>query len=134
MRVTHGDLCLSLLHCLNVILNLGVSWILWDTWKRKLITRSFFYTFWTKEITTFGQQVKKARVFFDHLRSGLKLRLNELSTTPEYYTLPAQVNILHFFEGLDKKLTDKAKEEGWDDKSCESVPWSVYSTICGVLI
>ena len=38
------------------------------------------------------------------------------------------------FEGLDKKLIDKAKEEGWDDNSCDSVPWSVYSTICGVIM
>ena len=77
---------------------------------------------------------QKGKAFFDHLRSGLKLRLNELSTTAEYYTLPAQVNIKHFFEGLDKKLIDKAKEEGWDDNSCDSVPWSVYSTICGVIM
>ena len=77
---------------------------------------------------------QKGKAFFDHLRCGLKLRLNELSTTAEYYTLPAQVNIKHFFEGLDKKLIDKAKEEGWDDNSCDSVPWSVYSTICGVIM
>ena len=82
----------------------------------------------------FWPRGQKGKAFFDHLRSGLKLRLEDISSNAAYYSRAAEINIKNFYGGLEKNLADKAKLEGWENKSCSSVPWLIYEKMCAVLI
>lgn len=71
---------------------------------------------------------------FDAVRSGLLLRLSEVSSGPAYYTQQAKTNITNFFGGLNNELKDKKDEERWGDKDTSAVLWSVHLAIASVLM
>ena len=90
----------------NINMNIMFKYILW---KRK-------NHFWAQNMS--GQS------HFDQVRSGLLLRLNEVSTGPAMYSPQAKTNITNFFAGLNNELKDKQDKEGWVDHATSPIPWS----------
>ena len=57
----------------------------------------------------------QGQAHFDQVRSGILLRVNEVSTGPTMYSPQAKTNFTNFFQGLTNELADKQDEEGWVD-------------------
>ena len=93
----------------------------------------FMYVLWKRE-THFWPEGKFGKTHFDHVRSGLLLRLNEISTGPMEYSPQAKSNIKKFYQGLNNELKDKKDVAGWDSKETSAVPWSVYLAIATYLL
>ncbi len=93
----------------------------------------FVHVIWKRE-THFWPEGHFGQTYFNHLRSGLLLRLNEISSGPMEYSPQATSNIKKFYQGLNNELKDKKDDAGWDSKDTSAVPWSVYLAIATYLL
>ena len=76
----------------------------------------------------------QGQAHFDQVRSGILLRVNEVSTGPTMYSPQAKTNFTNFFQGLTNELADKQDEEGWVDHATSPIPWTVYCAMAMVLM
>ena len=93
----------------------------------------FKYILW-KRTNHFWPQNMQGQAHFDQVRSGILLRVNEVSTGPTMYSPQAKTNFTNFFQGLTNELADKQDEEGWVDHATSPIPWTVYCAMAMVLM
>ena len=79
----------------------------------------FKYILW-KRTNHFWPQNMQGQAHFDQVRSGILLRVNEVSTGPTMYSPQAKTNFTNFFQGLTNELADKQDEEGWVDHAIQN--------------
>ena len=99
-----------------------------------LITILFLNIYYGNVPIILGPCNMQVASILDQVRSGILLRVNEISTGPVNVFTKGKNKLYEFFQGLTNELADKQDEEKWVDHATSPIPWTVFHAMAMVLM